>query len=312
MRSKWIWVGACLVVSAAALRAETVNRIVASVDGEPITYYELQEYTAKQKLTSPHAHDATQDDMLQALITEKLLAREIIARGIRVRDEDIDHYIDHIKQSNHLDDDQLKAALQQQGLDYAKYRDQIRSEIEKVQLVNREIRGKVNVTPEDVGRYYEAHKKDYEVAGRVQVRQITLQLDANASPEIAKAVSDRAQELRAKIVKGEDFAKVAKQYSEDATAADGGDLGEVEPSKLLPEFEAAVEKLKDGEVSEPIRTKIGVHLLKLEKRIAVGYRPQEEVAADIKDKLYNDTLDERYKRWILEDIQKHHYIENKL
>jgi len=312
MRSSWIWVGACLLAGVTALRAETVNRIVASVDGEPITYYELQQYAAKQQATSPHARDATQADMLQALITEKLLAREIVARGIHVRDDDIDHYIDHIKQSNHLDDEQLKAALQQQGLDYAKYRDQIRSEIEKVQLVNREIRGKVNVTPEDVGRYYEAHKNEYEVPGLVQVRQITLQLDSNASPEITQAVMDRAADLRKKIVKGEDFAKLAKQYSEDSNAADGGDLGEVEPSKLLPEFEGAVGKLKDGEVSEPIRTKVGVHLLKLEKRIAAGYRPETEVAADIKEKLYNDALDERYKRWILEDIQKHHYIENKL
>ena len=71
-------------------------------------------------------------------------------------------------------------------------------------------------------------------------------------------------------------------------------------------------KMKEGEVSEPIRTKIGLHLLKLDKQIPVGYRPQEEVAADIKEKLYNEALDERYKRWLLEDIQKNHYIETKL
>ena len=84
------------------------------------------------------------------------------------------------------------------------------------------------------------------------------------------------------------------------------------PEKLVPEFEEAIAKMKDGEVSEPIRTKIGVHLLKLDKRIPVGHRPQEEVAADIKEKLYNEALDERYKRWLLEDIQKHHYVEIKL
>jgi peptidyl-prolyl cis-trans isomerase SurA len=107
-------------------------------------------------------------------------------------------------------------------------------------------------------------------------------------------------------------ATVAKQVSEDPLAADGGDLGEIEPSKLLPEFEGPLTKMKEGEISEPIRTKVGVHLLKLEKRITEAFQPESEVAAEIKEKLYNEALDERYRRWIVEDIQQHHYIETKL
>ena len=292
--------------------AEVLDRIVASVDGEPITLYELHQYQTKQASVIPNAAQARESDVLQALITEKLVAREILARGIRVRDEDIDRYIDRIKQQNHLDDAALKEALSKQGMDYAKYRDQIRKEIEKVQLLNREIRGKVNVTPEDVHRFYEAHKKDYEQPGGVKLRQITLKLSQDAPEEISKTIVDRLNGIRARVVKGEDFAKVAKEVSEDPLAPDGGDLGEVQPEKLVPEFETAIAKLKEGEVSEPIRTNMGVHLVKLEKRIPVGYRPEEEVAADIKDKLYNEALDERYKRWLLEDIQKNHYIETKL
>jgi peptidyl-prolyl cis-trans isomerase SurA len=289
-----------------------VNRVVASVDGEPITLYELNQFVAKQRALMPSLQAPSQNEALQALVTEKLLAKEIAAKGIHVRDEDIDRYVDHIKQANHLDDDQLKEALKQQGIDYAKYRDQVRQEIEKVQLMNREIRAKVNVSPEDVHRYYEAHKKEYELPARVKVRQITLRLDANAPDEIVQGVTQRLEGLRAQILKGEDFAKVAKQSSEDPAAADGGDLGEVEPSKVLPEFEAVLTKMKEGEVSEPVRTKMGLHLLKLEKRIEAGYKPESELAADIKEKLYNEALDERYKRWLLEDIQKHHYVETKL
>jgi len=312
MKSAGMVVAAGLVVMAAPLRADVVNRIVASVDGEPITLYELNQYEAKQRALMPSLRAPKQNEALQALITEKLLAKEIAAKGIHVRDEDIDRYVDHIKQANHLDDDQLKEALKQQGVDYTKYRDQVRQEIEKVQLMNREIRAKLNVSPEDVQRYYEAHKKEYELPARVKVRQIMLRLDANAPDEIVQAVTQRLEGLRAQILKGEDFAKVAKQSSEDPAAADGGDLGEVEPSKVLPEFEAVLAKMKEGEVSEPIRTKMGVHLLKLEKRIEAGYQPESELAADIKEKLYSEALDERNKRWLLEDIQKHHYVETKL
>jgi peptidyl-prolyl cis-trans isomerase SurA len=301
-----------LAIAATTLHAEVVNRIVASVDGEPITLYELNQYEAKQRTLMPNAELPGQREVLQGLITEKLLAKEIAAKGIQVRDEDIDRYIDHIKEANHVDDEQLKEVLKRQGLDYAKYRDQIRQEIEKVQLMNREIRAKVNVSPEDVQRYYEAHKTQYERPARVKVRQIMLRLAPSAPDEIVQAVMQRIEDLRAKVLKGEDFAKVAKENSEGPAAADGGDLGEIEPSKILPEFEAALSKMKEGDVSEPIRTKMGLHLLKLEKRIAADFQAESELAADIKEKLYNDALEERYKRWLLEDIQKHHYIEIKL
>jgi len=308
------WIATVLLVflGAAPLGAEVVNRIVASVDGEPITLYELNQFVAKQRALTPSLKMPDQNEALQALVTEKLLAKEIAAKGIHVHDEDIDRYIDHIKQANHLDDDGLKEALKQQGIDYQKYRDQVRQEIEKVQLMNREIRSKVNVSPEDVNRYYEAHKKEYELPARVKVRQIMLRLDPDAPDEIVQAVTQRLEDLRAQILKGADFAKIAKESSEDPAAADGGDLGEVDPSKVISQFEAALAKMKEGEVSEPIRTPNGLHLLKLEKRIEAGYQPEGDLAADIKEKLYNEALDERYKRWLLEDIQKHHYVETKL
>jgi peptidyl-prolyl cis-trans isomerase SurA len=312
MNKTCILLGAWLALTASPIGAEVVNRIVASVDGEPITLYELNTFIKEKSAQVPGMRAVSDKDALQALITEKLVQKEIVARGIRIRDEDVDHYIDRIKQQNHIDDDQLREALKQQGLDYDRYRQQIREEIEKVQLINKEIRGKVTVSPEDVTRYYEAHKQDYGRPGLIKVRQITLRLDPDAPEPVATAVLERLEDIRKRIVKGEDFATVAKQVSEDPLAAEGGDLGELEPSKLLPEFEGPLSKMKEGDISEPIRSKMGVHLLKLEKRIDEAFQPESEVAAAIKDKLYDEALEERYRRWILEDIQKHHYVETKL
>jgi peptidyl-prolyl cis-trans isomerase SurA len=311
MKKTCILLGGWLALAAGPIGAEVVNRIVASVDGDPITLYELNKFIEKTA-QMPNMRGMSDKEALQALITEKLVQKEIVARGIRIRDEDIDHYIDRIKQQNHIDDEQLREALRQQGLDYEGYRQQIREEIEKVQLLNKEIRAKVTISPEDVTRYYEAHKKDYERPGMIKVRQITLRLDPDAPEPITTAVMDRVEDIRKRLVKGEDFATVAQQVSEDPLAAEGGDLGELEPSKLLPEFEGPLSKMKEGEISEPIRTKMGVHLVKLEKRITESYQPESEVAADIKEKLYNQELDERYRRWVLEDIQKRHYVETKM
>jgi parvulin-like peptidyl-prolyl isomerase len=312
MKKTCLLLVAWAVIAAASIGAEVVDRIVGSVDGEPITLYELHEFVNQKRAQVPNLPAITDKEALQALITEKLVQKEIVTRGIQIRDEDIDHYIDRIKQQNHIDDDQLREALKQQGLDYTKYRQQIREEIEKVQLLNKVIRAKVTISPEDIHRYYEAHKQDYARAGSVKVRQITLRLDQDAPEPVVTAVTERAQEVRKRLIKGEDFATVAKQVSEDPLAAEGGDLGDIEPSKLLPEFEEPLSKMKEGEISEPIRTKMGIHLLKLEKRITEAFQPESEVAAEIKEKLYNEALDERYRRWIVEDIQQHHYIENKL
>ncbi len=150
MKKACILLGAWAVIAAAPIGAEVLDRIVASVDGEPITLYELKQFVVQKRALMPNLPAVSDQEALQALITEKLVAKEIVARGIRIRDEDIDHYIDRVKQQNHLDDERLKEALKRQGLEYSKYRQQIREEIEKVQLLNREIRAKVTISPEDV------------------------------------------------------------------------------------------------------------------------------------------------------------------
>jgi peptidyl-prolyl cis-trans isomerase SurA len=307
-----------LLIAAPAAASETesgqvIDRIVASVDGEPITLYELEQYIAKQRANLSNLSTPTRNEALQGLITEKLVAKEITAQNIRVRDEDIDRYIERIRQQNRMTEEQLKAALQQQNLTYDQYRAQVKAEIEKIQLLNRQIRGRVNITPEDIQRYYDAHKEDYNLPAKVHLRHIVLRLDPEAPEELVDAVSDRAKGIRKRLVEDkEDFATVAKQTSEDAVAGEGGDLGEIEPSQVLPEFEKALETMKEGEVSEPIRTPAGFHLLKLEKRLKEGYRPLAEISDQIKEKLYSQALDERYRRFLLEDLQKHHYVEVQL
>jgi peptidyl-prolyl cis-trans isomerase SurA len=300
-------------VLAGPVGAEVLNRIVATVDGEPITAHELDQYIKRLRadLNAPIAPPPK--DALQALITEKLVEKEIVARKVSVGDEDIELYIQRILEQNKLNKDQLAEALKQQGLSMEAYRKQVKGEIEKIQLLNREIRGKVNVTPQDVERYYEAHKKDYEIPAQVQLRHIVLRLDPNAPDAIVEAANERLLGIRKRIVDdGEDFAKVAKEVSEDPAGQQGGDLGEVEPSKVLEQFATALEKMDEGEVSEPIRTSSGLHILKLEKRIVAGYRPIADVSAAIKDKLYAEALDQRYRRWLEEDLQKRHFVEVKL
>jgi peptidyl-prolyl cis-trans isomerase SurA len=303
----WLFVTA-LTALAAAAHAERVDKILATVDGEPITVYQLKQFTHDSIRGRQLSASMDQASLLDALITDTLIKKEVSDKGIVVRDEDIDRYIDAIKERNNLDEEKLKTALAGQGLSMESYRAQIREEIEREQLVTREIRGKVSVTPEDVQRYYEAHLSEYSTPSRVQVAHIVFRLDADAPPDKVAAVTAKAQEVYERIEKGADFAEMAKQYSEDPSGANGGDLGWFKQGELLDSLEKAAARLKVGEVSEPVRSKVGLHLIKLEGREGAAHQSLDELSDQIKQQLYNAALEERFQKWLTEDLRRRHHV----
>ncbi len=298
----------CSLLLATAAAAELVNKILATVDGEPVTVYQLKRFTQDSIRGRQLSASEDQATLLDALITDTLIQKEVSEKGVIVRDEDIDRYVEAIKQRNNLDDEKLKTALAGQGLTLESYRAQIREEIERDQLVGREIRGKVSVTPEEVQRYYEAHLSEYSTPERVQVAHIVFRLDQDAPPDKVVATTAKAQELYERIKKGADFAALAKQYSEDPSGANGGDLGWFKPGELLDDLEKAAARLKVGEVSEPVRTKVGLHLLKVEAREGAAHQNLDELSDQIKQQLYNAALEERFQKWLTEDLRKRHHV----
>jgi peptidyl-prolyl cis-trans isomerase SurA len=275
---------------AAVARAEIAARIVATIDGEPITTHEVQRYA------KDHGGDDTDVDpkVLEALITEKLLDKEVSAEGIAAHDDEIDRYIDEIRSRNGMDPEQFKRALTAQGLTWEAYRKRVKSEIEKAQLVNREIRQRVNVSPQEIQRYYDAHLSDYATDERITVRDILFTVPPGADEAEEAHVRDKAEEVRALAVGGRDFGALAQQFSEGPGADKGGE---------------AAFALKPGEVSAPVRARGGFHLLRVDSRIAAGHRPLDEVRDEIRDALYNDALAERFQNWLSHDLRERHHVE---
>lgn len=298
----------CSFLVATAAGAELVNKILATVDGEPVTTYQLKRYSQDSIRGRQLSVSVDQSALLEALITDKLIQKEVSEKGVIVRDQDIDRYIEAIKQRNNLDDEKLKTALAGQGLTLESYRTQIREEIERDQLVGREIRGKVSVTPEEVQRYYEAHLTEYSTPEKVQVAHIVFRLAPDAPADKVAATTAKAQDVYQRIKKGADFAEMAKQYSEDPSGQNGGDLGWFKPGELLDSLEKAAARLKVGEVSEPVRSKVGLHLLKVEAREGAAHQNLNELSEQIKQQLYNAALEERFQKWLTEDLRKRHHV----
>jgi peptidyl-prolyl cis-trans isomerase SurA len=316
MKKSIILLFAGLLVYVPSGRAEVINRIVATVDGEPITLYELRSFSSfagqRSSFMPPEAMKNLSDrDLLDVLIMNKLVDREVETQGLRARDNDIDSYIERIKAQGHMEDEQFTDALAKQGMTMENYRKQVAKDIERALLVNREIGAHVNVTPQDIERYYKAHADDFAQSEQVRVRHIFLSLASAAPADAEREVVQQVQDIRKRALAGEDFATLADTYSQASRPGEGGDLGFFKKGQMPKEIEEVAFSLKPGEVSQPFRTNAGMHLLKVEEHSQAGQQKLDEAATEeIKKKLYNDALRQRYERWFQEDLRFRHQIEN--
>jgi peptidyl-prolyl cis-trans isomerase SurA len=286
-----------------AARAEVANRIVATIDGEPITAYELREWTKQRDEAMP------EDDALQSLITEKLLEKEIQAQGIGARDEDVDRYVKEVQARSGLDDPGFARALAERGMDQASYRKKVKGEIERAQLVNKEIRQRVNVSPAEIRRYYEANRARFATSERVTVRALFVRVDDPNDPDAVARARARAEELRDVARDGRSFADLAREHSEGPGADRGGELGTFARGEMQSRLEEVAFALDEEEVSDPVASDMGFALLYVEKREAGGHRPLEEVSDEIREALYGEALNQRFQDWLSRDLRERHHVE---
>jgi len=313
-----ILVSALLLFHPFPLAAKVVEQVVVVIDGEPYTLSNFKEY-ARTKMNRDfptgdlNRIENEDKEVLEQFITEKLLAEEVKLAGFKVSEEDIDRYIEQIKQRNRIGSEELAEALKREGTTMESYRASIRAELEKNEIINRQVRKRVNIISEDAERYYRLNPKKYTSQEKVQLRHILFSLPAGASPEREKEVTRKALEIRNRAIAGADFAKLAQDYSEGAGASEGGDIGWISRGSLMKEIEEiAFNKLSVGEVSQPVRTSLGLHLIKLEVREAGRLLPFSEVQEKIKDELYAKALDERFQKWLKSDLRKKHRVDVKL
>lgn len=310
MRTVLLAALALAVTTSPAVGAETLNRIVATIDGDPITLIELERYTEVAK-KRPGGDQAAVDQkaILDELILDKIIQKQVEILGLKASDQQIDNYIESIRSRNNLSEEQLMEALKQQNMSWDQYRVQVRADIERANLINREIRAKVNVSPEEIERYYKAHLDEYGASTKVTARLISLLVPAGTNEADKAEIRAKAEEVHKLAADGGNFAKLAKEYSQGPAAEEGGDIGEIQPDEMRPEFAKAAKSLQPGQVSPLIVTADGFHILKVEKTSGDAHRPLAEVSEEIKEKLYKEAMETRYDRWLNQDLRARHHVE---
>lgn len=307
-----------LVMLARPAAAAVVDQLVAVIDGEPYTLSNVIKYAQGRMSREFPSGDlkqinASDREVLEAFITEKLLEAEARELGVSVSDDDVNRYIEQVKKNNRLSDEDLKTALGREGQTLASYKVSVKAEMEKSEIIDRQVKRKVSITDEDVERYYKLNASNYRANERARLRHILLSLSENAPADRVQNVMERSKELHRRIAGGADFAAIAREFSEGAGQAAGGEIGWVNRGSLIAGLEeVAFQKLSVGQVSEPFRTSMGIHIVKLEARDAGAVQPLSTVAPRIREELLNKALEERFAKWLKSDLRKKHRVDIKV
>ncbi|MGC1399001.1 foldase protein PrsA [Candidatus Binatus sp.] len=290
-----------------------VDRVVASVDGDPITMQEVKDFASQHGQpidTDDFGSSATARMAVKALIGQKLLEQEVKKYDDKVDEDQVDKYILQIRTEKHLSDAEFRAQLQASGMSYDDLRKRARLDLEKAMMIEQEVRAKINVSDAEIKTYYDAHKDDFTITKeRLKLAQVLIALPPNPTPAQVSAAQKKAAMVRARALKGDDFGDLARVYSDDDSKSNGGELGWFAPGDINDSILAGVKSLKPGEVSAPIRTNHGFHLVKLEEHEVPGVVPLSEVKPQIRAQLTDQQTSEQLEKWVESDLVKQHYVE---
>jgi peptidyl-prolyl cis-trans isomerase SurA len=257
-------------------RALLVDRIVAVVNEEVITQRELNErmtFIARQleKQGTPlPARDVLARQVLDRMISELSLAQLAKENGVKVDDTQLERAIAGIARDNKLDMAGMRAALEKDGVNYNKFRDDIRSEMVQSRLREREVESTINVAESEVDNVLVAEKSRASTAQEYQLQHILVTVPDKADAAQITARKKRAEEAAAQVARGDDFSKVAASFSDAPDGLQGGNLGWRSPERLPTLFNDAITPLQPGQATAILRSPNGFHIIKLLERRGVS------------------------------------------
>jgi parvulin-like peptidyl-prolyl isomerase len=241
---------------------------------------------------------ALRREVLDRLIDDELILQQAAELKLSITSEQIDASIDEIKKQNNIDDDQLRDALKAQGMTMGAYRADLKRQLLRFRVLNVAVGSRVNVSDEEVKLYYDRHMKDM---ANVQVRasHVFIAIPEGADKAAMTEKHELAEKVLARAKAGEDFAKLARELSDDAaTRAEGGDLGYFGKDMLPKPIEELVFSMKVGDIRGPVRADRGFHVIKLVDRKTKDPKPLEEVKDDIRMQLRQKDMERQTKVYL--------------
>ncbi|NLY67533.1 MAG: foldase [Tissierellia bacterium] len=261
------------------MNRDNSNTVVATVNGEKITKEDLYNFLVK----------TNGEQALNVLIIEKIVRLEAEKENIEVTKDDIQAEMDKM-----IEEFGGEEAFNNALTFYGVTRADMEYDIEMNLYLERLLEPVIEITEDEMKNYFEENKDSFAQKEEVKARHILVEDE------------ETAREVKEKIDKGGDFEELAKEYSTDTGTKDkGGDLGYFGKGKMVKEFEDAAFSLDIGEVSEPVKSEYGFHIIKVEDRKEAKEANYEESKEEIREKIFEQKYPEAYNNWIQKKLEEY-------
>ncbi len=311
-----VTLGAALVLSGTAF-AETVERIVAKVNGQIVTLTELDKEvkSAMEQLgpaPTPEENEARiaelQSQVLERIIDNMLVLQVAEDRGLRVPSRFFQEWKQNImKEMDIQSDEELERQVQLQGGSMAELRKRFEDGLLLQEVRRMEVDSKVSVSEPEIEERYRQHINEYTDPAKVRLREIVVRFDE--TNEIDQG--QKARRIRQDIEQGADFAEVARMHSESGSREAGGDLGFFNDGELTESLATVAFSLNPGEVSEIIRLEKAFYILRVEESVEATTKELNDVRNEVADAIFQEKMGEQMDRFV-KQLRERAIVEVKL
>jgi peptidyl-prolyl cis-trans isomerase SurA len=287
---------------------DVADRVVAVVNNDAITLGEIQQAIAGYRHEHRDSPGPTDGELakqfLTRLIETRLQLQEADREKITVEEAEVTEELnDRLKKVGAANMEEFEAQVRAQGMTMEAVRQRLREalRVDKVKL--RKVRFRVSVTQEEIDRYLDENRQKLETGLAYHARHILIVAEQDTK-EGWDAAQQRAEAVYAELEGGADFGEMARRYSGDSTARDGGDLGTLKRGELNADLERQVVALAAGAISRPYRSSLGFHLFKLESKEGLAGEGLTRVRQQISDILLREKYEARLETWLKEIKQR--------
>lgn len=250
-------------------RGLMLDRVAAVVNDGVVLRSELDEQLLliverlrAQGVEMPPA-EVLRDQVLERLVLQEIQLQRANRAGIRINDENLNQALADVAQRNGISLAQLPSALAEQGIDYGSYRENVRKEMTLQVLQQRDVIQRINVSPRELEQFLDKQKSRPSELNEYNLSHILIAVPSEATPTQFSEAESKAQDVSTRARAGEDFSQLAVRYSNSQTALEGGALGWRRGPEIPTLLADLVVGLRPGEISEPMRTPTGYHIVKL-------------------------------------------------
>jgi parvulin-like peptidyl-prolyl isomerase len=285
-----------ILLAAGSAHGITVDRVLATVGGEIITF---TEYNLFVKGLEGERKDEVDETLLRKLIEEKIVIQEAKRKGFDASEVEVQKMVEEFQTENGLSKEDLENFLKEEGLNLNNYQQIVKGKVLLSKIINSEVDSKVIVRDEEIKESYQKNKQEF-LSGpqKVEVKAIFLKLREDVSVTEITDLKLRALRIMTLLRDGYNFDSLVDEYSDEPLKSQGGLLGKFAKGSLIPSLDDKAFSMKEGEISDPIWVSEGVYILHLMSKGGETFKPYDEVKEEIYRSLYEQKRNKMYNEWI--------------